>query len=206
MIHLQLGKWDHREFKQRRAIRSLCLSPLCWSVRFCLPAHPKTFLVCRLWFAGNDVPVSQTKQHLWVWDREQMALELRITEFQQNSICCVRGIRFCWVNVNSPSLPDTQLCSLVVCFVVCRLFLRQRRNPRIPGRVWSGDSGPSPAEVVLAPFTLPLVQWVTVASGALGEWCNPIPGVKVEPWMKKFLHFFGNPSCPCQHGWTFSKW
>lgn len=41
MIHLQLGKWDHREFKQHRALRSLCLSSLCCSVRFCLFAHPK---------------------------------------------------------------------------------------------------------------------------------------------------------------------
>lgn len=92
MIHLQLGKWDHREFNQST---KEFMSPFFVLVCQILPpCTSKTFLVCRLWFAGNNVPVSQTKQHLWV-GIGQMALELRITEFQQNSICCARGIKFC---------------------------------------------------------------------------------------------------------------
>lgn len=144
----------------------------------------KTFLVCSLWFAGNNVPVSQiTKQHLWLGIERKWLWRLRITEFQQNRSCCVHGIKFCWVNLKSPSLPDTQNWSFVVCFVVCRIFSRQKRNPRIPvwgscwslgtpdGRIWSGDFGPSPADVP-APFTLPLLPeslWPQVpwGSGAL---------------------------------------
>lgn len=95
MIHLQLGKWDHREFKQHRALRSLCLL-FVLVCQILPPCTSKTFLMCSLWFAGNNVPVSQiTKQHLWVGIERKWLWRLRITELQENSICCVHGVKFC---------------------------------------------------------------------------------------------------------------
>lgn len=167
----------------------------------------KTFLVCSLWFAGNNVPVSQiTKQHLWLGIERKWLWRLRITEFQQNRSCCVHGIKFCWVNLKSPSLPDTQNWSFVV--LLCslpHLFKAEEKSQDpcvrillIPWHSWWENlewwlwSKPCWRSCSLHP---PITAWVTVASGALGKWCTRIPGVKVEPWMQKLLHFFGNTYC-----------
>lgn len=41
------------------------------------------------------------------------------------------------------------------------------------------------------PFTAMSQRGLRCPAGVV----QSVPGVKVEPWMKKFLHFFGNPCC-----------